>query len=201
MISHEFETSSLTLPSFTSFNVLFRQINQYQWFGLRFSEFDGNKMVLDAVEMEHGAFCAALTHAGTTNEFEVMGLMIGRVSEDHVLPLRFFLMTNASVSLDNRYGIEIDRSDCEEFFTHWIDLYFLSTKNDHVNPFQVTVGWSNFDRLDPKMGVFLQSTKATPCGHVLKWKLTLENPLRTPCSWPPWPWLSREKSLKIFKVS
>ncbi len=36
--------------------------------------------------------------------------------------------------------------------------------------------WSNFDRLDPKMGVFLQSTEATPCGHVLKWKLTPENP-------------------------
>jgi hypothetical protein len=31
-----------------------------------------------------------------------------------------------------------------------------------------TVRWSNFDRLDPKMGVFLQSTEATPCGHVLK---------------------------------
>jgi hypothetical protein len=30
-----------------------------------------------------------------------------------------------------------------------------------------TVRWSNFDRLDPKMGVFLQSTQATPCGHVL----------------------------------
>ncbi len=27
-----------------------------------------------------------------------------------------------------------------------------------------------------------------------------KNPLRTPCSWPPWPWFSREKSLKIFKV-
>jgi hypothetical protein len=38
-----------------------------------------------------------------------------------------------------------------------------------------TVRWSNFDRLDPKMGVFLQSTEATPCGHVLKWKLTPEN--------------------------
>ncbi len=25
--------------------------------------------------------------------------------------------------------------------------------------------------------------------------------LWTPCSWPPWPWFSREKSLKIFKVS
>ncbi len=28
------------------------------------------------------------------------------------------------------------------------------------------------------MGVFLQSTEATPCGHLLKCKLTFENPLR-----------------------
>jgi hypothetical protein len=28
-----------------------------------------------------------------------------------------------------------------------------------------TVRWSNFDRRDQKMGVFLQSTEATPCGH------------------------------------
>ncbi len=32
----------------------------------------------------------------------------------------------------------------------------------------VTGRWSNFDRPDPKMGVFLQSTEATPCGHLLK---------------------------------
>jgi hypothetical protein len=42
--------------------------------------------------------------------------------------------------------------------------------------FFVTVRWSNFDRLDPKTGVFLQSTEATPCGHLLKRKLTPENP-------------------------
>jgi hypothetical protein len=39
-----------------------------------------------------------------------------------------------------------------------------------------TVRWSNFDCPDPKMGVFLQSTEATPCGRLLKWKLTPENP-------------------------
>jgi phospholipid-translocating ATPase len=32
----------------------------------------------------------------------------------------------------------------------------------------ITVWWSNFDRWNPKMGVFLQSTEATPCGHLLK---------------------------------
>ncbi len=31
-----------------------------------------------------------------------------------------------------------------------------------------TVRWSNFDRRDPKMGVFLQSTEAIPCVHLLK---------------------------------
>ncbi len=66
---------------------------------------------------------------------------------------------------------------------------------------QNTVRWSNFDRLDSKMEVFLQSTEAIPCGHVLEWELTPENPPRTPCSWPPWPWFSCEKLLKIFEVS
>jgi hypothetical protein len=31
--------------------------------------------------------------------------------------------------------------------------------------------------------------------------LTPKTPLRTPCSWPPWAWFAREKSLKILKVS
>jgi hypothetical protein len=39
-----------------------------------------------------------------------------------------------------------------------------------------TVRWSNFDRRDPKMWVFLQSTEATTCGHLLKWKLTPKTP-------------------------
>jgi hypothetical protein len=51
-----------------------------------------------------------------------------------------------------------------------------------------------------KTGVFLQSTEATPCGHVLNETLPPKTPLRTPCSWPPWLWFSREKSLKIFKA-
>jgi hypothetical protein len=45
------------------------------------------------------------------------------------------------------------------------------TLNDLWNSgdfFDPTVRWSNFDRWDPKMGVFLQSTEATPCGHFLK---------------------------------
>jgi hypothetical protein len=50
-------------------------------------------------------------------------------------------------------------------------------KPDRVTPWrQHTIRWSNFDRWDPKIGVFLQSTEATPCGHPLKGKLTPENP-------------------------
>ncbi len=44
-----------------------------------------------------------------------------------------------------------------------------------------TLRWSNFDPRDPKMGVFLQSTEATPCGHLLKWKLTPCKPWKPPC--------------------
>jgi hypothetical protein len=39
-----------------------------------------------------------------------------------------------------------------------------------------TVRLSNFDRRDPKMGVFLQSTEATSRRHLPKWKLTPKNP-------------------------
>ncbi len=39
-----------------------------------------------------------------------------------------------------------------------------------------TIRWSNLDRRDPKMGVFLPRTETTPCGHLLKWKLTPQKP-------------------------
>jgi hypothetical protein len=74
-------------------------------------------------------------------------------------------------------------------------LYFVAQKP--IN--ECTVRWSNFDRWDPKMGV-LKYRGNTPCGHHLKWKLTPETPLWTPCSWPPRLWFSREKLLNIFKV-
>ncbi len=64
-----------------------------------------------------------------------------------------------------------------------------------------TVRWSNFDRWDPKMGVFWLSTEATPANIFLNERLPLKTPTRTPCSWPPWPWFTLEKSFKIFKVS
>ncbi len=64
---------------------------------------------------------------------------------------------------------------------------------------EVTFRWSNCECWDPKVGGFLKSTQATSCGHFLNWKLTPENPLWTPCPWPPWPWFSCEKSLKIFE--
>jgi hypothetical protein len=48
--------------------------------------------------------------------------------------------------------------------------YFPSVKTKKKKNIsqESTVMWSNFDRLDPKMGVFMQSTEATPCGHLLK---------------------------------
>jgi hypothetical protein len=63
-----------------------------------------------------------------------------------------------------------------------------------------TIRWSNFKHRGPKVGVFLKSIQATPCGHYSKWKLTPENLLWTSCPWLPWPWFSCEKSLKILKV-
>jgi hypothetical protein len=51
------------------------------------------------------------------------------------------------------------------------------------------------------MGVFLQSTEATPADIFLNESLPPKTPLRTPCSCSPWPWFSREIWMKIFKIS
>ncbi len=80
--------------------------------------------------------------------------------------------------------------------SRWPKLWYKT-----IPSHRLTVTWSYFDRRNTKMGVFLKSTETTPCRHLLKWKFTPRNPMRTPCSWPPWPWFFREKSLKIFKVS
>jgi hypothetical protein len=37
---------------------------------------------------------------------------------------------------------------------------------------KIPSGGLDFDYRDPKMGVFLQSEEATPCGHLLTWTLT-----------------------------
>ncbi len=50
----------------------------------------------------------------------------------------------------------------ETFFSQ-IHSFTINSPRKYIS----TVRWSNFDRLDPKMGVFLQSTEATPCGHLL----------------------------------
>jgi hypothetical protein len=42
-------------------------------------------------------------------------------------------------------------------FEPWLSLCWFEPRN--------TVKWSNFDRRNTKMGVFLRSKKATPCGH------------------------------------
>jgi hypothetical protein len=40
-----------------------------------------------------------------------------------------------------------------------------------------------------------------PADIILNESLPPKITLRTPCSWSPRPWFSREKSIKIFKVS
>jgi hypothetical protein len=62
-----------------------------------------------------------------------------------------------------------------------------------------TPRWSNFDRQNPKMGVFLQSTEATLADMVLNQSLPPKIPLRTPCSWPPWPWFSGGRFSKFCR--
>jgi hypothetical protein len=61
--------------------------------------------------------------------------------------------------------------------TIWSYVWKKSELALSENPARLyTVRWSNFDHRDRKMGVFLQSTEATPCGHLLELKLTPENP-------------------------
>jgi hypothetical protein len=51
-----------------------------------------------------------------------------------------------------------------------------------------------------KWGISCEVQRRPPADIVLNESLPPKTPLRTPFSWPPWPWFSREKSLKIFKV-
>ncbi len=53
------------------------------------------------------------------------------------------------------------------FLSSFFFLNFCERRTGWPRGIIRTVRWSNFDRLDPKMEVFLQSTEATPCGHVL----------------------------------
>ncbi len=76
----------------------------------------------------------------------------------------FFWMPNSPL-----FSILTPRFLINMFYAEYFDI-----RDDRTVP---SGGWSNFDRLDPKTGVFLQSTEATPCGH-LKWKLT---PQKLPC--------------------
>ncbi len=66
------------------------------------------------------------------------------------------------------------------FWTLWLMVFSMSLQTSSIWFMHLdvcneskysTVRWSNFDRRDRKMGAFLLSTEATPCGHLLKWKL------------------------------
>jgi hypothetical protein len=52
-----------------------------------------------------------------------------------------------------------------------------------------------------KWGFSCEVQRRPPADIILNESLPPRTPLRTPCSWPPWPWFTCEKSLKIFKVS
>ncbi len=52
-----------------------------------------------------------------------------------------------------------------------------------------------------KWGFSCKVQRRPPADIFLNESFPPKTPLRTPCSWPPWPWFSREKSLKIFEVS
>ncbi len=72
----------------------------------------------------------------------------------------------------------LEKSKMTDFFNVMIDNFPNYFRISFIlYDTEVTVRWSNFDPRDPKMGLFLQSTEATSCGHHLKWKLTPENPL------------------------
>jgi hypothetical protein len=63
--------------------------------------------------------------------------------------------------------------DNEDGVSYTLDFENESTTSgEHVCPrvssSVPTDRWSNLDRWDPKMGVFLQSTETTPCRHHLK---------------------------------
>ncbi len=53
---------------------------------------------------------------------------------------------------------------------------------------------------DPKWGFSCKIQRRPTADFFLNESLPPKTLLWTPCSWPPWPWFSREKSLKIFKV-
>jgi hypothetical protein len=52
-----------------------------------------------------------------------------------------------------------------------------------------------------KWEFFCKVQRRPPADMFLNGSLPPKTSLRRQCSWPPWPWFSYEKSLKIFKVS
>ncbi len=90
-----------------------------------------------------------------------------------VQDLKFQLMDAKTVSEKLRHDAEVGAK-----FTNLSDQFRIFFPPIPIFSFGVSTYRQvvNFDLLDPKMGVFLQSTKATPCGHLLKRELTPENP-------------------------
>ncbi len=51
-----------------------------------------------------------------------------------------------------------------------------------------------------KWGFSCKVQRRPPANILLNESLPPKTPLRAPCSWPPWPWVSCEKLLNIFKI-
>jgi hypothetical protein len=55
--------------------------------------------------------------------------------------------------------------------------------------------------MTPKTGIFSGTGPATPCGHIVIREVIPKTPLRTPLSWPPWPWFALKDGKMKRKVS
>jgi hypothetical protein len=102
----------------------------------------------------------------------------------------------------------------------------ISVSPDHALAFAFSTSWTNYIRFFPafsphygcvtfrlpsggltlivwtqKWGFSCNVQRRPPADMFLNESLPPKTSLQTPCSRPPWPWFSREKSPKIFKVS
>jgi hypothetical protein len=82
----------------------------------------------------------------------------------------------------------------------WMYTPRLLTQMDKKLPCSIPSGGLTFIVWTQKWGFSCEVQKQPHADMFLNESLLPpKTPLRTPCSWPPWPWFSREKSLKIRK--
>jgi hypothetical protein len=115
--------------------------------------------------------------------------------------LRAWALLPSSVIVGNNPVIHTDRY----LTTHIIsdDLTARAKRNSVIFTFDAKIpsGGLTLTLGTQKWGFSCKVQRRPPADICLNKNLPPKTPLRTPCSWPPWPWFSCEKSLKIFKVS